>query len=67
MCLYSGNAQDTVDMPCKNQTDFSFHFGRVYIVILGNGDEETLVYGDLICIKLNHLDISDILCSGKEV
>lgn len=36
------------------------------MVILGNGDAEALVYWDLIYIKLNHSDISVILCSGKK-
>lgn len=49
-------------MPYKNHIYFFSPSRRFYIVILGNGYAETLVYGDLICIKLNHLDISERLC-----
>lgn len=49
----------------QKSTDFSFPSRRFYVVISGNSNVEALVYGDLICIKLNHSDISEMLGSGR--
>lgn len=52
-------------MSSKNHTYFFSPSGRFYTVILGNGNTGALVYGDLFCIKLNPLDMSEILRFGK--
>lgn len=65
LCLHSGHSK-THSRLCLMKIILFFvsAFRKFYIVVLGNGVAEALVYGDLISIKLNHSDDSVILHSG---
>ena len=51
-------------VPYKNYTYFFSPSRKFYIVIIGNGHAEALVYGDSICKELSQLDVSERLYFG---